>query len=298
MIASKKKICHSFIPLISFFQILFFSFSCTSPNNPPSLITRYSITREESDWMAKFFDDLLFDERAVFTLWGSKPMTEIILYHYSEEEMALMFENLTKEELENCYINYKYDLPENWEKWEKTHSRFPIKKYLLFRSHFSDDKKVSFVYFVDILKSASIIQDNYNLFRKSVGMDFHPLEAVLEMPNAESSFWKKVRSSEDSALLWGILFGYGKVNACAYHWKYFDTPESCKEFLQSFSSHSSNPPPSGQVQITAKKFNTPSFVSFIDQDEMIQTYNNEREKIRAIYQDKNRLNLTLEKLLR
>ncbi len=31
---------------------------------------------------------------------------------------------------------------------------------------------------------------------------------------------------------------------------------------------------------------------------MIETYNKEREKIRDIYQDKNRLQLTLEKLLR
>lgn len=298
MVASKNKTCHFFIPLISLFQILFFLFSCSNPHNPPSHSTLYEITQEESDWMAKFFDDLLFEEGAVFTLWGSKPMTEIILYHYSEEEMAVMFDNLTKEELENCYINYKYDLPKNWEKWEKIHSRFPIKKYLLFRSHFSEDKKVSFVYFVDILKSASIIHDHYDLFRKSVGRDFHPLEAVLEMPNTESFFWRKIRNSEEGALLWGILFGYGKINACAYHWKYFDGPESCKERMQSFSYRFSNPPPRGQVQISAKKFNTPSFVSFIDEDEMIETYNKEREKIRDIYQDKNRLDLTLEKLLR
>ena len=82
--------------------------------------------------MTKFFDDLLFQEGAVYSLWGSKPITEIALYHYSKEELAAIQESLSKEDLQNCYVIDNYDLPANWEKWEKIQSRFPIKRYLFF----------------------------------------------------------------------------------------------------------------------------------------------------------------------
>ena len=81
----------------------------------------------------------------------------------------LCYENLA--ENEDCYISEQYDLPKNWEKWEKISSRFPMKRYLLFKSHTSEDENVSFVYFVDVLKTAALMQDHYDLFRKAVGFD-------------------------------------------------------------------------------------------------------------------------------
>ncbi len=280
---------------VCFLTISLFLFSCYDRQHAQTSIA-YEIYDDERAWMDKFFNDLLFVEGAAYTLFGSKPITEIILSHYTEEELAVFLSGLPKEEQENCFLVENYDLPENWEKWERISSRFLIKKYLLFRSHFDEDGKASFVYFVDILKTASVIESNYELFRRTVGFDFHPLEVTLDMPSKDSTFWKNVRASKESALLWGLLFGFGRVNSYAFHWKYFDCPESCKKLIEALPIRFSNPPPRGQVQISLKNLRLPSFASFIDEDKMITRYEGERKKIQKIYQQKDCLDLTLEKL--
>ena len=209
-----------------------------------------------------------------------------------------MLLGLSQEERENCFIQNNYDLPSNWEKWEKIKSKFPLKKHLLFQSHFDEDGKASFVYFVDILKTAVAIETHYELFQRAVGVDFHPLEVVLEMPNSESNFWKKLRTAKNADVLWGILFGYGEMNSLAFHWKYFDCPESCKSTMEFYPYKFSNPLPKGQVHLSVNNFNLPSFVSFEDSDEMIHFYEKEREKIKKAYLGNNHLDVTLNRLTR
>jgi hypothetical protein len=276
-----------------FLAIVFLFHACASPYKQTS---QFEVTAEEKQWMGKFFHDLLFGEGVAFTLWGTKPITEIVLYHYTDEEMTAMLRETSKEERENCYVNDNYDLPDNWEKWEKVQSRFPIKKYLIFRSRFNEDGKISFVYFVDILKTATLIQSNYELFRRAVEFDFHPFEVVLDMQNRESPFWQKVRSSKESPLLWGLLFGYGKMNSLAYYWKYFDCPHSCEDRLKSFPSQFSNPSPRGQVRLSEKNFLIPAFISFSEDDEVIRRYQGERERIKNAYKGDDRLQFVLNQL--
>lgn len=284
----------AFSCLSYFLTILVFASACNSAqDNVHASSSPFEVSREEKVWMEKFFRDLLFEELGAFTLWGSKPITEIVLYT-SEAEMATSYENLT--ENEDCYISEKYDLPKNWEKWEKISSRFPMKRYLLFKSHTSEDENASFVYFVDVLKTAALMQDHYDLFRKAVGFDFHPLEVVLEMPNPHSRFWKKMARAKDRSLLWGLLFGYGKINSYTFHWKYFDCPESCSSYAEALPNKFSNPSPKGRVHISAENFTIPPFVSFEKDDEMIQRYQKERDEIKAVYKGKDFLDLTLRKL--
>ncbi len=261
--------------ILLFSPIIFFVSACKDSHKQT---LQFDLSLEEKQWMEKFFDDLLFVEGGAYTLWGSKPITEIVLYHYTDDEMNEMLKGLSQEEKENCYLDDDYDLPLNWEKWEKIHTRFPIKKHLIFRSHYDEDGKASFVYIVDILKTAVVLESNYELFRRAVGFDFHPFEVVLEMPIRESTFWQKVRESKDGALLWGLLFGYGKINACAFYWKYFDCPQSCKGFIDSYPCEFSNPPPKGQVHISIDHFTIPSFISFCDEDEVIFRYEAELRK--------------------
>lgn len=274
-------------------SIVFLFSSCSNSNKQ---LSKFELSNDERQWMEKFFGDLLFVEGGAYTLWGTKPITEIVLYHYTDEEMKTILDGLSKEDMENCYINECYDLPSNWEKWEKIKSRFPMKKYLLFRSYFDEDGKASFVYFVDTLKTAMLIQDNYDLFKKTIGSDFHPFEVVLDMENQDSIFWNKIRDSKDSPLLWGLLFGYGKLNSYVFFWKHFDCPESCEEWLESYPFQFSNPPPRGQVHLSLINFNLPPFASFSDDDERVIQYEKEREQIKKTYKRKDLVQITLEKL--
>lgn len=281
------------IKTFSFFtSIIFFVSAC---NDSHEDMPDYSLTSEDKEWLGKFFDDLLFVEGGVYTLWGCKPVTEIVFYHYTEEEMQ---SNFSEDEKKDCFIQDVYDLPLNWEKWEKICSRFPFKKHLLFRSHFDEDGKASFVYFVDILKTAVTLESHYDMFRKAVQFDFHPLQVVLEMPDSKSIFWKKVRSAENSDLLWGLLFGYGKTNSFAFHWKFFDCPEVCKKMIESYPYRYSNSPPRGLVRLSVNNFNLPPFISFEDSEEMIHYYKKEQKKIKKAYLNNNRLKVTLNKLMK
>jgi len=285
----KRMLKHTF-----FLLAIFFLFSSCSSSKKQS--SQLELSPEEKHWMEKFFSDLLFAEGGAYTLWGTKPITEIVLYHYTDEEMKALQEELSKEDKENCYVTDCYDLPSNWEKWEKIKSQFSIKKYLLFRSHFDEDGKASFAYFVDVLRTATLIQDNYELFKKSAEFDFHPLEVVIDMQNPNSVFWNKIRNSKDSPLLWGLLFGYGKLNSCAFFWKHFECPQSCQEAVDSYPFRFSNPSPRGQVRISLTNFTIPQFVSFSDDDETIIQYEKEREKIKKAYQGKDLVKITLQKL--
>lgn len=278
-----------------FLAILFFFSACQKSNLPSK---QHEISSDERIWMEKFFDDLLFVEGAAYTLWGSKPITEIILYHYSTEELEEMLKNASAEQLENCYVSDNYDLALNWEKWEKIHQRFPSQNYLLFRSHFDDDFKASFVYFVNIPLTVSVLQDHYELFRKTVGFEFNPKEVVLDLTNYKSTFWSQVRTSDQKPLLWGLLFGYGSNNAYEFYAKYFTHAKSKSPFIESASFHLSHYPPKGQVITTLDNLDVPSFISFSETDEVIVQYQKDRDAILETYKGKDHLKTTLDKLLR
>ena len=269
----------------------------THCNQP--VVGKLELTSEERIWMTKFFTEILLEQHAIYTLWGSKPISLIIIDEYTNEEVDAYYNSLSEEEKKNIVtlIDAVYDFPENWRKWEKISSRFPTKKFLFFKSNLHKDPRATFIYFVNILNTAFVIEDHYALFRKTVGFDFNPLEVVLEITNKDSKFWKK---AINSALLSGILFGYGKKNALTFHWKHFDHPSNCANFLDSYKHRESNPLPSSQRKefYSIQNFPIPSFISFDDNDEVVEKYKKERAYIQEVYKDKDFLDVTLEKLTR
>jgi len=289
-----RKLFSCFIALIGFSSILLFLTSCT--NEPPAQQkTLYDLSAEEQQWLTKFFNDIMLEHSAIYTLWGSKPVTEIVIEHHSEKEMKAYFDSLSEEEKKNRWIVNDYDLAENWEKWKQIRQLFPIKRYLFFQSEWRRSPDATFVYFVDILKTAITIEENYSLFRKQVGFDFDPTRVVFEMTTNDSIFWKKI---DGNSLLWGILFGYGKENAYAFHWKYYEHAANADTFFNSIKHEFSESVPFGELKIGLDNFEIPSFVSFNDNDETIQKYQIEREKIRNQYKNEQFLDLTLKRLTR
>ena len=247
--------------------------------------------------MTKFFNDLMLDQSAIYTLWGSKPLTFATAYlmdSYSEEEIQAYYDNLSEEEKKNGRIVEDYDLPENWEKWEKISAKFPIKRYLLFRSKFdAEDPHSFYIFFVNVLKTATVIQENYQLFRDTVGFDFDPLEVTLQIQNQDSEFWK---IAFHRSLLVGILCGFGRDNSWAFHWKHKGNSKTCGHFLENLKHTSSTKSLRGKVKIDLNNFRIPSFASFDTNDAVVEKYTQERERIKQLYKDQDFLDLTLERL--
>ena len=275
-------------PLCLFFSILFLISGCHKAEQSSA---SYDLTAEERIWMEKFFKNILLDQCAIYTLCGSKPMTKIDIHYHSDEEVMAWYNQMSDEEKKTAVVVEDYDLPENWDKWEKVRPRFSISRYLFFRRIDPEDPKFASLYFVDIAKVALTLQENYAIFERETGFKFNPLEVVLAMQEWPE-FWDRV--SGNSTLV-GLLYGFGLKNSSSFTWKYADHSETCDEFCRSLKSYFSDEPAYGRA--TVSQFPLPIFASFTNgKDEVIENYKMERQAIRREYRGKDFLNHTLQKL--
>lgn len=126
--------------------------------------------------MEEFYLRFLFIEGGAYTLFGSKPITEIILDKRSKELKEKEYQDFLNTLTENEKIaierqatlewNPQYDFEVTWEDWEKSLDKEQINRFLLV--HFPRTPiDLDFVYLVNILETATLLQKNYYLFRKT-----------------------------------------------------------------------------------------------------------------------------------
>lgn len=140
----KKEIVSLSFFLCFFIQIFTFPLFLQAKELP-------EIASSDRLWLEKFFKDVMLEESAIYTLFGSKPMTSIPVYYFTEEEKEVIYSQMTEEELASAIYVSDYDLPENLEKWESLQPLFPISKYLFFRI-VDEDPRFADIYFVNIEK--------------------------------------------------------------------------------------------------------------------------------------------------
>jgi hypothetical protein len=150
---------------------------------------------------------------------------------------------------------------------------------------------------VNIRQTAFAIEENYDLFKKYVNEDFDPLEAVFEIGDERSAFWK---ATVHNSTLLGILFGFGKKNAQCFDWKYWAYSEN-NEPMSAFTNSLRFTFSSNVKDFTTssiKHFSLPCFASFSPQgkDETIKKYESERKTIQKHYKRKDFVAETLKKL--
>jgi hypothetical protein len=256
------------------------------------------ISSEEREWMTQFFSEIMLFNHGVYTLLGThKPMTMIPVGNYSEAEMQALYDSYSKEEDDedgfSIDVSEGYTLAGAWNKWELISHRFPMKKYMLFKME-SEDSHLFFIVFLDIIKTAIVIQENYDTFKKAIGFDFHPLEMTMQMNQKDSVFWKNLNSYH-----YGLLFGFGKVNSQLFQWKYFDHPESCDKIMINIKPANSNNYSQlrGKIKFTIDNLQIPSFMIFNDLEPIMNIYKQERKMIKKIYKDDNFFDLTLQKMV-
>lgn len=319
--------------------LFLFFIACSSPHSKQA--SKIAISVEEYAWMEKFLRYFMLHETAIYTLAGSKPLTEIPLFYEEvpeeqrreedrEERLYFLlnrnnprdlefYEKLSsKEKKEKAYLipdrDFIYSFEDLWDKWEKIQDRFPIKKRFLlvkkewlsqnWKAIFPNCKAIYSVFFVDVLKTALVIQENYDLFRQAVGYDFDPLEIVFELENEHSPFWDLLRGEESwqYTTLWGLLYGFGKENAFSYTWKGRHAKESSRTEqekcwaarLTPLTSCQNVPVVTDKNAFSILNFTIPIFKSFVENDPVIAKYEAERTKIQQLYQGKDFVTFTLE----
>ena len=268
------------LTVFSFSTFILFSSFEKVKSNP----TSYKLTADEKSWMEPFFRGVMLQNQAIYTLWGSKPMTMISI----EDGDPSDTNQLSKKDKKNRIAFEDYHLLKNWEKWEKVKSQFALNRYAFFKR---TDSEQATIYFVDLTKVALVLQENYNTFKRELGIDFDPLNESLSIEQG-SEFWDK---TFDNPALLGLLLGYGVKNSFCFQWKYCNLAETHEKLAESLVFRFSDKPQGGKA--TFDKLSLPIFASFSEsEDEVIEKYKREREIIREVYEDKDFLALTLQKL--
>lgn len=240
--------------------------------------------------MENFFTGLMLQNPAIYTLCGSKPMTCITLHYLTDEEIQEYYDQMTEEEKKTAIYVEDYQLTQNWEKWEQIRSRFPINRYIIYKKNNTVNSKFAEIYFVDPLKVANVMSENYDVFRDAVGFDFDPYHEASQIEKG-SVFWDKIAGNP---VFSGILFGFGPKNSFAFYWEHWEKPENSERFLDCVAPYVSDHLKDGKSSL--ENLTLPAFISFYKEDEVIEKYKKEREDIRNEYRGKNFLDYTLQKL--
>lgn len=236
--------------------------------------------------MGKFLNDLFLEEGAIFVLWGSKPLSTFPLYLFRDEEMKNLYDQLSEEEKSQVTIIENYDLPSNWKKWEIFQKDLNIHQFALFLRE-TDNPKAPEICFVNLLQTALTLEDHHEIFTKTLGFNFESDQVVSEIQDPHSIFWNKVLQEP---LLLGILYGFGKHNSLSFHWKHIKEGRINHALNFIFSDARKL----GHTNL--ENFPLPIFASFINNDPIIEKYENERRMIKNHYKGKDFVQLTLEKL--
>lgn len=257
-------------------------------------LRRGTLSKEERLWMDPFFRHIMLEKSSIYTLLGSKPLTSFVLFYPKNRE------------------DNQPTLEELWDKWETIKNRYPIsKKFLFVKKKWNGDWKTYFpeyevcyeIYFINVLQTAFVIQENYEIFKQVIGCDFDPLQLVVEFEKDPYGFWEKIVSSE-YCHLWGLLYGFGKQNAYSFFWKNrhrIGLASSTEEALLSpyIDKKFSREEQGFFGKITnwlVFNFPIPIFASFSQDDPVIKKYIAEKREIKRLYKGKDFLNFTLKLL--
>ena len=239
-------------------------------------------------WLEKFLKDVMLDENGIYTLFGSKPMVIFPVFCYSKEDYQQLYDSMSEEEKRNAIIiqdeDDHYDLPENWEKWEKFQAQFLSKRYVMVKQPVPDLPKEFTICFADLARVALCLEEHYDIFKRITHEEFDPLQESLSLKEG-SPFWDK---AFNSSILSGILFGFGEQNSFFFHWKAEESFPLNRRFIHNNKL---------RFDQTIDNFGIPIFATFTDlEDPVIEKYKKEREQIKALYKDKDFLETTLKQL--
>lgn len=216
--------------------------------------------------LERFFFNLLIDEPGIFTLMGSKPMTEMYLADPSRG-------------LKDWTIIERLPLSDNFLLFQKEE---------FYRIETGEKIKLNRITFVNIKETVSVLEKNYHFFCSAVGFNFDPLGVVYELGKEHSDFWERLRGRRNY-YQWGILYGFGEKNSLAFHEKFSGEKPSMDLQENLYDQELIDSP-------SIEKFSIPTFVSFSDVDPVIKQYEDERKKIQKIYKGKNFLKETIKQL--
>ncbi len=302
----KKQLCKCGLLLLAIFTIEFSVHATELKETQPPVIHAHtvSISAEERAWIQEIFRQILFQDSGAYVLYGTKPMSwtciQKMIPDGDDDQVSRYYNSLSDEKKAEYMAGLKdrFDFYTNFPTWKKIKDRLPIRQYLfgIFPPRFESDGPDSLL-FINIEMALRTLLKHYEDFKRTLGFDFDPLEAIFEVENRDSKFWKGVMQHD---VLLGILLGFGRDNAWFFKWAWREGEQNkVGDFLRSLpkdcyeSQYVQDPDP--------QNFMLPIFGSYglhPDDQELIEQYRCEREQIKALYKGRDEVDVALDWLTR
>jgi len=240
--------------------------------------SRYSFSKAEREKVGRFFQELLLEDGGAYTLFCSKAITMEPLLDISEaalEELHSYLKNHPDIEV----LEVERYLEEGWRVWKK----MPIPSAFLLREIILNGDRM--LVFMNLSATADVLRKYYVDFQQIVEYDFDPHQVILDLQKGREEFWVKILLNHKAK---GILFGYGYKNASLFGQK------------RNHSNPSENNDPRLIPECTVNQtaFRIPIFAAIDphESQELILQYKNEREQIKKLYEGRDFLKVTLDRL--
>lgn len=279
-------------------------------NRKPSSITSCLSTEEKAD-LEYFFRWLVFENQGAFVLFGSKPMCIMSLRDIDtpidRDKFQIWFNSLPEDEKAKVesVLSQAKSVPKlehnpyrGWMVLQKALKNLKMRDYLFRLVPLLNAGHYDLV-LIDIQRTALVLAENYSIFKEaSGGMDFHPLQAVFELQDPDSVFWKNIFSLQNH-LAKGLLFGYGLKNSLFGHWSFSSSQgkltlpsekyrEKIEDYLKGTSFKPTMPNQSSISNLTIPLF------GMVAGDKTAKKYAKEKAAIEKIYRGKDIVEVTLQ----
>ncbi len=265
-----KRLSHYCIAFVFFLA----NFSCDSRNQ------QLLIDKEDREIVDRFLRYITIDEEGLYTILGSKPITEFRVPQVQSEHERRTLYNAMPEEFRDkiLFLNFNNDteIRTLWEKWIKIQAKYIGKHFNVIL-----DEKMSVGFLVNIPLVIYILREHYSDFSEVLNAEFDPYVSAWEIGQTNSNFWNTIKKDH---YLMGLLFGFGEKNAKFFQW------EMDRSISFPFRISSGDLPFVGKKSFArygkVKNLAIPQFVIYQPTDEFVEKYLHEKSRIIQLYKGK------------
>jgi hypothetical protein len=222
----------------------------------------------------EFVDFILIRERGIFTLLGSKPVSEFPLKCLSvNRELTDAEKKRVNAQRRHRSRYFHRHLSDLWTRWKKSHS-LESGQFLLLEVEDSEQINLLLINKPLLRKTLS---EHYEDFASCMSGEFDAEELIGDVQRLKELFHR----SSKSHLLMGVIFGYGYNNAQKYRSQQFqDADSGCsidiKDYIRTRVKR----------HVTLSDLVLPTFAHFTNPDPQVLQYEKERAEIQAKYRGK------------
>lgn len=229
----------------------------------------------------KFLTYVMIKNGAIYTLVGSKPMTTFrICPDIDEQEKRAIYaaqsEQLKKHISFEKFKPCREDCKQLWKDWKKVEKQYLGNQFL-----FLEFEKWESGIFINIPSAILVFNKYYDEFVKITGQHFTPEQAVYQIGNNSDPFWSKVVKNH---YLMGILLGFGEKNSRCF--------QSEREKGIDFPIRKVSEEENLKI-LSINEITLPVFTVYDLNDDQVEKYRLEREKIINLYKNQDFKDFTL-----